>query len=192
MAQRPEPGLDRDRLVAAAFAQLEQDGLDGLSMRRLAARLGVQAPAIYWHVGDKAELLGLMARDIYATAYARIASADDWREWLLGFGTALRTSLAAHRDGARLCAVARPPSQSDPAAHADRIAAALVALGLDQWQALSFQACVISYVLGWAAFEANGPMHDFLDRMMDFDGSFSRGLNALVRGLDRGDEGDVI
>lgn len=185
MANRAEPGLDRDRLVAAAFAQLEQDGLDGLSMRRLAARLGVQAPAIYWHVGDKAELLGLMARDLYALAYGSVRSAEHWRAWLLAFARALRASFAAHRDGARLCAAARPPAQSDPASHADRIAAPLVALGLDQAKALSFQASIISYVLGWAAFEANGPMHDFLDGIIDFDDSFSSGLAALIRGFDQ-------
>ena len=183
MARRLNPNLDRDKLVAAAFEQLEEDGLDGLSMRRLAARLDVQAPALYWHVGDKAELLGLMARDIYASAYANTASAADWRDWLVRFGHALRAIFARHRDGALLCATARPPAQTDPAGHADRIAAPLLSLGLDQGQALACQASVISFTLGWAAFEANGPMHDFLDRMMDFDASFAFGLDALVAGF---------
>lgn len=185
MARRVEPALDRDKLVAAAFAQLEEDGLEGLSMRRLAARLGVQAPALYWHLGDKAELLGLMARDIYATAYGTTASAPGWREWLRQFGHALRAIFAAHRDGAMLCATARPPSPSDPEGHADKIAAALVSLGLERSQAIAFQASVISFTLGWAAFEANGPMHDFLDRILDFDVSFALGLDALVAGFER-------
>jgi TetR/AcrR family tetracycline transcriptional repressor len=183
MARRPAFSLDPDRLVAAAFAQLEEDGLEGLSMRRVAARLGVQAPALYWHVGDKAELLGLMARDIYARAYAGVGEARDWRAWLAAFGRALRASFAAHRDGARLCAVARPPAQTDPAGHAGRIAAPLAALGLDERHALSFQASVISFTLGWATFEANGPMHDYLERMFDFDRSFAIGLEALVAGF---------
>jgi len=184
MAQTLAPGLDRDRLVAAAFDQLEEDGLDRLSMRRLASRLGVQAPALYWHIGDKAELLGLMAREIYAGAYADMAIVGNWRDWLRRFGRALRTSFAAHRDGARLCAVARPPTPSDPAAHADRIAAPLTALGLDESRALLCQAAVISFALGWESFEANGPMRDFLRQIMDFDASFEVGLDALVRGLE--------
>ena len=97
---RHAPQLDRDRLIAAGFAQLEDDGLDGLSMRRLAQRLGVQAPALYWHIGDKAELLGLMAGAIYQIAYAGVPAARDWRDWLLGFGRALRAAFAA-QDAAR-------------------------------------------------------------------------------------------
>lgn len=187
MAAREAPALDVDRLVSAAFAQLEEDGLDRLSMRRVAARLGVQAPAIYWHLSDKGELLGLMANRIYAAAYAATAPAPTWREWLRQFGQALRRSFAAHRDAPRLCAIARPPAEADPADHARRIAAPLTALGLSQDQALSFQASVISLTLGWAAFEANGPMHSFLDRMLDFEGSFEAGLDALVSGFPAGE-----
>src|SRR5690606_21556143 len=85
MTARAEPSLSRERIVAAAFLQLVEEGLDRLSMRRLATRLGVQAPALYWHVGDKAELLGLMARDFYAPAYAEVRTASGWREWLRFF-----------------------------------------------------------------------------------------------------------
>jgi TetR/AcrR family tetracycline transcriptional repressor len=183
MAPRPNLQLDRDRLIAAAFAQLEEDGLDGLSMRRLAARLDVQAPALYWHVGDKAELLGLMARDIYAPAYSGVPAASDWRGWLLGFGRVLRRAFARHRDGARLCAIAPASGERDIADHAQQIAAPLVALGLDQARALSYEASVISFALGWASFEANGPMHDYLDEMLSFDESFETGLKALVSGF---------
>jgi len=183
MARSQPALLDRDRLVAAAFALLEEDGLEGLSMRPLASRLGVQAPALYWHVADKSELLGLMAKAIYAVAYASVPAAADWRNWLLAFGRALRTAFASHRDGARLCATARAPRALSIADHAQTIAAPLVALHLTEQQALSFQASVISFALGWASFEANGPMHDYLDEMLDFDASFEIGLQALVRGF---------
>lgn len=183
MASRSAPSLDVNRLVSVAFEQLEDEGLDAVSMRRLAARLGVQAPAIYWHVTDKAELLGLMANRIYSAAYGAVAPTQSWRTWLRLLGFALRQSFAAHRDGARLCAIARPPAESDPAISARRIAQPLMELGLAQEQALSFQASVISFSLGWATFEANGPMHGFLSRMMDFDEIFEAGLNALVGGF---------
>lgn len=184
MARISQIPLDLDRLVAAAFAQLEEDGLDGLSMRRLGSRLGVQAPALYWHVGDKAELLGLMARDIYARAYAAVPPQTEWRGWLLAFGRALRAAFASFRDAARLCAVAKAPRDPDVGEHARRIAAPLAALGLNQARALSCEASVISFALGWASFEANGPMHEYLDEMLNFDESFETGLAALVRGFE--------
>lgn len=189
MAVRSDPALDRARLVDAAFALLEANGLDALTMRRLAARLGVQAPALYWHVADKAELMGMMAARIYAAAYAGAGAgagdAADPGGWLIGFGTALRASFTAHRDGARLCAGARPTRQADPEAHAATITAPLVALGLTRERALVCQATVISYTLGWTLFEANGPMRDHLAQMMAFPASFATGLEALVAGLVR-------
>ena len=97
-ANAPAP-LDVDRLIDAAFAQLEEQGLNALSMRKLAARLNVQAPAIYWHVKDKAELLGLMARRIHVPAYADVTHAENWRDWLRQFGRALRRSFLSHRTG---------------------------------------------------------------------------------------------
>jgi AcrR family transcriptional regulator len=45
--------LDRKIILAHAFAILNDMGLEGLTLRRLAARLGVQAPAIYWHFKNK-------------------------------------------------------------------------------------------------------------------------------------------
>jgi TetR/AcrR family tetracycline transcriptional repressor len=236
VARRTEISIDRESVLAAAFALLQAEGLDGLTMRGLAARLSVQAPALYWYLGDKAELLGWMASAIYADARGAIPDATDWRAWLIGFGHALRRSFTAHRDGARLCAIAQPaklgvravnpprktsPSSqrklgsqenentrdthetpafagvtagkgSDvtqdapgPAADSRRaIAAPLLALGLSESQSLTFQASVISLTLGWASFQENGPMHDFLDTIMDFDAAFDIGLRALVRGYE--------
>ncbi|HWL47171.1 MAG TPA: TetR family transcriptional regulator [Sphingomonadaceae bacterium] len=187
MQRENGPKLDRARLVAAAFAVIEDKGLDGLSMRNVAARLGVQAPAIYWHISDKAELLGLMAREIYGGAYDSIPRTGSWQQWLIRFGRALRQAFASRRDGARLCALAQPSPQADPARRAERIAAPLVALGLDRRTAVSRQAAVIAYTLGWAMYEANGPMREYLDEMMIFEDSFQAGLAALVDGFARSD-----
>lgn len=180
MATKRADGLDRDSIVSAAFAQLEAGGIDGLSMRELAARLGVQAPALYWHVANKAELIGLMAGRIHRDARSSVPSGEDWRVWLFQFGLTLKRRLLAHRDGAQLCAVARPVDPAPDAAA--EIAAPLVALGLTEAQSISYQASVISLTLGWALFEANGPMHAFLADMMECDASYELGLRALIDG----------
>ncbi len=59
-AGRDKRPLTRELIVDAALALLERDGLQGLSMRRLAQELGSGAASLYWHVGDKEELLGLL------------------------------------------------------------------------------------------------------------------------------------
>src|SRR5581483_2652572 len=52
--------LTRDAIVEAALRVLDRDGVDRLSMRRVAAELGTAAGALYWHVANKEELLVLL------------------------------------------------------------------------------------------------------------------------------------
>ncbi|WP_036960384.1 TetR/AcrR family transcriptional regulator [Promicromonospora kroppenstedtii] len=61
-----KPGLGLDQIVAAGVAAADDGGLDGLSMRRVADRLGVGAMSLYRHVQDKAELLDLMVDRVLA------------------------------------------------------------------------------------------------------------------------------
>ena len=51
-------------MLDAALQILESEGVDGLTIRGLAAKLGVAATAIYWHVGDKQALLDGVAERV--------------------------------------------------------------------------------------------------------------------------------
>lgn len=53
--------IDLDSIVDTAIDLIEQDGLENLSMRRLADRFGIQAASLYWHVRSKEQLLDLIA-----------------------------------------------------------------------------------------------------------------------------------
>jgi AcrR family transcriptional regulator len=82
------PGrLSREGIVAAAIELADRDGLDGLSMRRLAQHLGVDAMSIYYHVHDKRTLLGEMA-DAVAAEIPEAPSDGPWtgrlRELVMG------------------------------------------------------------------------------------------------------------
>jgi len=177
--------LDRERIIGAAFALLDEEGIEGLSLRKLAARLGVQAPAIYWYIPNKAGLLRLMSAQLTACARQDCAGASDWRTWLIAFGRAVRTAFLAHRDSAKLYADAGSIPEN-PGEIGDQIAAPLVALGLSREDAISYQGSVISLSLGWALFEQTPPMRDFLSGMMDMEESFEKGLTAMVRGFSPG------
>ena len=65
-ATRAPGRLSREGIVAAAVELADQDGLGGLSMRRLAQHLGVDAMSIYYHVHDKKALLAAMADAVAA------------------------------------------------------------------------------------------------------------------------------
>jgi AcrR family transcriptional regulator len=94
-------GLSRERLVEAALVLVQDEGLDGLSMRALADRLDVKAASIYWHVRDRRELLELLAESILESV-RRPRTASGWRAAVVAISTALAEQVAAHRDAARI------------------------------------------------------------------------------------------
>ena len=97
-------GLTRARIVTEALALLNDVGIDGVTVRALAERLGVRAPALYWHVRDKQDLLDEMGTEVQRrvqAAIAGLAAGTGWRDGLSAYARALRAEYLAHRDGAR-------------------------------------------------------------------------------------------
>ncbi|HWV24157.1 MAG TPA: TetR/AcrR family transcriptional regulator C-terminal domain-containing protein [Thermomicrobiales bacterium] len=98
-------GLDRERVVDTALQLLNDGGLEGLTLRRLAAELGVKAPALYWHFENKQALLDEMGTTILRRLVQQspgfLADAP-WQEYLPGMMRALRAELLCYRDGARV------------------------------------------------------------------------------------------
>jgi TetR/AcrR family transcriptional regulator, tetracycline repressor protein len=98
-------GLSKVSIVRAALGLLDEAGLEGLTVRAVAARLGVQAPALYWHVRSKQELLGEMATEIWRQIGAELAALPPdlpWRQGMIAFAAITRRALLAHRDGAKV------------------------------------------------------------------------------------------
>ena len=98
--------LDREKLVAAGLRLLDEHGLEGLSLRKLATEFDVQASAIYWHFTNKQELLDEMATEMFRQLMSDAGwrQPDDWRSGLTELGWQLRKMLLSRRDGARMAA----------------------------------------------------------------------------------------
>jgi len=99
--------LDARVIADAALGLLDEIGLDGLTMRKVAAALDVQAPALYWHVKNKRELLDEMARSLFVDAVDGVEAprqGEDWQDWLVGLTARLRRSTTRYRDGAKVLA----------------------------------------------------------------------------------------
>ena len=97
--------IDRTIIVREAFATLNEAGLEGLTLRRLASRLGVKAPALYWHFQSKQALLDEMATQVLRESMAQsadLAALPAWQEWARAYYTRLREILLQYRDGARM------------------------------------------------------------------------------------------
>jgi AcrR family transcriptional regulator len=107
VASKKRAGLDRGRVIRQALRLLDEVGLEGLTLRRLAGELGVKAPALYWHFESKQELLDEMATTMLRDLVAESGVPDPdqpWQRFVLESAKALRGMLLARRDGAKVFA----------------------------------------------------------------------------------------
>ena len=92
---------------------LDEVGLDGLTMRRLATALKIQAPSLYWHFPNKQALLDGMADAIFgAVSLPRNLKGKTWDVRLKAVFRAIRRAFLAHRDGARVFAGTYVPTDN--------------------------------------------------------------------------------
>ncbi|MGY0492202.1 TetR/AcrR family transcriptional regulator C-terminal domain-containing protein [Streptomyces sp. WG-D5] len=113
---KEKPGLDKAHVADTALDLLNDVGLEGLTLRAIAKRLNVQAPALYWHFKNKQALLDEMATVMFRrmTEAGEVREAqgagvtveyrpqESWQEWLLQGNRQLRATLLRYRDGAKV------------------------------------------------------------------------------------------
>ncbi len=104
-----EPALDQRQVIRAALSLLDEVGFDGLTMRSLAKKLGIQAASLYWHVRNKQDLLSLLAEEICAPMREPDRTLP-WRNQFEGLAHEYRRVLLAHRDAARVLASSGAPT----------------------------------------------------------------------------------
>ena len=98
-AQEPpgEPPLSRDRIVATALDLLDAHGLDGLTMRRLADRLGAGVMSLYWHVDNKEDVLDLALDSVLDyRGPPQLEEPQDWRAEVVHMLEDWRASMLRH------------------------------------------------------------------------------------------------
>jgi TetR/AcrR family tetracycline transcriptional repressor len=207
----PKMSLDRPTMITAALKVLDEVGLDGLTLRRLATALNVQAPAIYWHFKHKQDLLDEMASTALVTGIRqiRLAPTMKWDKWAMSYGKGLRQILLLHRDGARMISGTRLTDTSlyEPMEQSLRV---LVNAGLPHQAAVTALSTIYCYVVGFvieeqAVHPMPGERNDLYDMekrsqridpnklplasnageylFSNFDRRFKNGLNLIVSGL---------
>ena len=87
--------LQPNTVIRAALDLLNEVGVDGLTTRKLAERLGVQQPALYWHFRNKRALLDALAEAMLAENHTHSVprADDDWRSFLIGNARSFRQAL---------------------------------------------------------------------------------------------------
>lgn len=134
-------------MLEAALGLVDRDGLDELSMRKLAAELDVEAMALYRHVDSKDDLLAGLADLVWAEIAAASPPDDDWPAWLRGFGHAVRGSVHRHPNALPVLVVGDVSPRSALELAADQLDRADAAR-FDRDQAISALRTVTAFALG--------------------------------------------
>lgn len=202
---RAKPGLSRERVLDAALAVLDREGLEALSMRRLGAELGVEAMSLYRYVPSKSALLDGLHERILAEVTPPPA-ARTWRGYVRHQAKALRRALLAHPNAVPLFAT-RPAATAASLERLDAHLGVLREAGFSPLEALHVVQCVSALVVGHALW-TTGDRTDTramitpyaaLDRLRfanvraaaaalpryDPEVEFARGLSAMLRGFAR-------
>jgi AcrR family transcriptional regulator len=141
--------LTRERVVAEALAVISADGVEALSMRALAARLGVVPGALYRHVRGREQLYDLILDGVLAEVDCQVDPALPWTAQITTLAHRLRRVLEAHPGIAGLLKT-RDPLSPHSLALAEAFLAPLHAAGLPERQTARAFRLVYDYTIGFA------------------------------------------
>lgn len=148
MARPKTPILSKPAIRAAALALIDRDGLEKLSMRKLAQELDVRAASLYSHYGNKDELLTEISEEV--TADIDVSGFDqDWREGLSRWARSYRDALTRHPNLLPVAA-SGPGRREEALRRADAVHGGLVGAGWPPKQATMIGASAKYLIVGAA------------------------------------------
>jgi AcrR family transcriptional regulator len=140
-------GLDRQQIVRTAITIADREGLDALTMRRIAQQLGAGTMSLYWHVRDKDELIELMRDEVAGDQ--TLQPSGDWRSDLARFARDTRGTFLRHPWLASV-AFGTPPIGPNSLRQDELTMAAMNSLGVDLQTQGAVSAAVYFFVIGFA------------------------------------------
>ena len=163
-----ETRLDRAEIVRVCLEMLDDDGVEQFSTRKLAARLGIKSPSLYWHVKGKDQLFALVLDHVVGQCELPSRQAG-WREQLDTIGHGLRQALIAHPAAPQLL-LGRPIFGPNGLRLTDHVIGALRDHDFGDKLASYGYIVFINYVIGFASQETafgKGPRQQ-LDKVEAF------------------------
>lgn len=148
--------LKPENIIAAAFRLLDEAGIEGVSLRKLACGLGIRAPSLYWHFKSKQALIDALADALIAEVARDIPQGQHWRATMHQIADEFRAAFKAHRDGARVYAGTFLATEN-----VLRVGDATIAALIDAGASVEFAATTamdtIYYVMGFVIEEQSLP-----------------------------------
>lgn len=167
-------------------------GYDGMSIRSLAACLGVAPMSLYRHIRDKDDLLDEVVDQLLAGAWRPAAAEDDWQAWIIEAAAKLRGFLVSQPAALRVY-LKHPLVSAAAVERMNAVMSVLRRAGLDEETAQRAYGALHTYTVGFAALEASragwtpgSEDTGSLARQLaayTTTGQFIEGLRYLLRGI---------
>ncbi|BAL90920.1 putative TetR-family transcriptional regulator [Actinoplanes missouriensis 431] len=158
--RRRQPQLSRESITVAAVGLLDAEGVDGLTMRRLAAALGVTSTALYWHVETRDDVLDLAVDHVFGAV--PIPEKTEWRADARTLVRGWRRAMLDHPWAAAL--IGRPMLGPNVLARTEFLQEALSRGGLKDRELTVATRLLANYVIGAALTEATWRASSAADR----------------------------
>lgn len=179
--------LTTAELFDRALALADRDGLEALTMRRLAAEVGVEAASLYHHLPNKDALLDGVVVRMRSEIRVPDPIPTDWKELMLQIFAEYRRVIAAHPN---LTPLAGRRVETDPGDGGGLVY--LTVLGFDDDDAVELWQSLIAFVVGFSIFSSEYAETDVSDlppglatRMTDWrDETCVRTLRAIIDAYD--------
>jgi AcrR family transcriptional regulator len=198
--------LTRARIIDAALHVMDTEGLEAVSMRRVAREVGVEAMSLYNHVRDKEDLLDGMVEQIMGAFPDLDEPADgDWLAYGREIARGWRAMLKSHPGAIQLFAERKAPLHTPDALRpTDRALGALMHIGLSERDAVQAFHAIGGYIFGYVMMETGQLFGDDMSHELplavgaqlpnlalcspflhdcDFDEQFEFGLDLMLHGL---------
>ncbi|MEQ5843648.1 TetR family transcriptional regulator [Paraburkholderia acidicola] len=201
--------IQKEQVIEAAIELLDELGIEGVTMRKLAQALDIKAASLYWHFENKQVLMDGMADLLMENVARKMPRNRTWEEQLRQVSGEIRRAMLKHRDGARVFAGSNGVTENVMRV-GNALMASLVEAGADSRLAAWGSFSVLYYVLGFVMEEqALGPDNgidlkarqaafvalantdyphaydaasDIFNR--NFDQRFALGIDLLIRGIE--------
>ncbi|QGG58402.1 TetR/AcrR family transcriptional regulator [Paenibacillus sp. B01] len=143
--KKQQPSISEDKILGASWELLGEEGIEKFSMRRLAERLGIQAPSLYWHFKSKQQLYQRLANQVSKRILEEFRSDGDWKEQLAALAATVRSVLGRYPCSTQLMMMTLP-HEPDIIRFTNRMLLCVEETPLEQEQKMQVVTTLVNYV----------------------------------------------
>ncbi|WP_433753864.1 TetR/AcrR family transcriptional regulator C-terminal domain-containing protein [Paenibacillus amylolyticus] len=143
--KKQQPQISEDKILETSWQLLAAEGIEKFSMRRLADKLGIQAPSLYWYFKSKQSLYQRLANQISKIILDEFHAEGDWRDQMEGLALTVRNVLSRYPCSTQLMMMTLP-HEPDMIRFTNRMLLCMESTPLEQEQKLQAVLTLVNYV----------------------------------------------